>query len=101
VSVTKNDLIHSVSEIAGFKKTQAGQAVETTLQIIKSTLASGEDVLISRFGKFCVNEKSSRRGRNPQTGEDLMLSARRVVVFKVSGVLNGKLNGGPNGHQEG
>ena len=99
MSVTKNDLIQSVSEIAGFRKTQARQAMETTLELIKSALASGEDAMISRFGKFCVSEKSSRRGRNPQTGEDLTLSARRVVVFKVSGVLKEKLNGGPDGEE--
>jgi integration host factor subunit alpha len=93
VSFTKDNLIHSVSEIAGFKKTHARKAVGTTLELIKSTLASGADVLISRFGKFCVSEKASRRGRNPQTGEDLMLDARRIVTFKPSGVLKGKLNG--------
>ena len=93
MGLTKDVLIHSVSEIAGFKKTQARQAVETALQIIKSTLASGEDVMISKFGKFCVNEKGSRRRRNPQTGESLTLDARRIVTFKPSGVLRRKLNG--------
>jgi len=93
VSVTKNDLIHSVSEITGFKKPPVGKAVETTLDLSKSALASGEDVMISRFGKFCVNEKASRRGRNYQTGENLMLDARSIVTFKPSGVLRGKLNG--------
>jgi len=93
LGLTKDDLIHSVSEIAGFRKTQARQAVETTLELIKSALVSGEDVMISRFGKFDVKEKGSRRGRNPQTGESLTLDARRIVTFKPSGVLNGKLNG--------
>jgi integration host factor subunit alpha len=60
---------------------------------MKSTLASGEDVLISGFGKFCVNEKGARKGRNPATGGDLMLKPRRVVTFKVSGKLREKLNG--------
>ena len=91
MSVTKHDLIHSVSEIAGFKKTQAGKAVETTLDLIKSTLASGENVLISRFGKFEVRDKAERRGRNPQTRGELTLEARRVVTFKCSGVLRRKL----------
>jgi integration host factor subunit alpha len=63
------------------------------LEIIKSTLESGEDVLISGFGKFEVKEKNARRGRNPQTGSDLMLGARRVVIFKCSGVLREKMNG--------
>ena len=53
---------------------------------------SGEDVLVSRFGKFCVNEKSERRGRNPATGEDLMLVQRKVVTFKCSGRLRERIN---------
>jgi len=67
--------------------------VETSLEFIKSTLASGEDVLISGFGKFEVRDKGSRRGRSPQTGEALTLDGRRVVTFKPSGVLRKKLNG--------
>jgi len=93
MSLTKNELIHSVSEIAGIKKTQAKLAVDTALELIKSTLASGEDVLISGFGKFEVRKKASRRGRNPQTGEALTLDAGRIVTFKPSAVLKGKLNG--------
>jgi integration host factor subunit alpha len=61
--------------------------IETLLELIKFTLASGEDVLISGFGRFCVNEKRQRKGRNPATGEDMMLAARRVVTFKCSGQL--------------
>jgi len=68
--------------------------VESLVETIKNTLANGEDVLISGFGKFCVKEKRERRGRNPQTGEDLMLGERRVVTFRCSGVLRKKLNGG-------
>jgi integration host factor subunit alpha len=60
---------------------------------IKTTLESGEDVLITRFGKFCVREKKERRGRNPATGENIILGARRVVHFKCSPVLKDKLNG--------
>jgi len=60
---------------------------------MKSTLASGEDVLISGFGKFCVKEKAERKGRNPATGEDMMLAPRRVVAFKCSGKLRDKING--------
>jgi integration host factor subunit alpha len=66
--------------------------IETLLELIKFTLASGEDVLISGFGKFCVNEKRQRKGRNPATGEDMMLAARRVVTFKCSGQLRDKIN---------
>ena len=66
--------------------------IETLLELIKFTLASGEDVLISGFGKFCLNEKRQRRGRNPATGEDMILAARRVVTFKCSGQLRDKIN---------
>jgi integration host factor subunit alpha len=67
--------------------------MESILETIKMTLESGEDVLISGFGKFCVKEKKGRRGRNPQTGDDLMLGSRRVVIFKCSSLLKGKING--------
>jgi len=66
--------------------------METILKTIKKSLVSGEDVLISGFGKFCVKEKSQRRGRNPETGNDLMLGARKVVIFKCSKVLKNKIN---------
>ena len=62
-------------------------------EIVKSTLVSGESVMISGFGKFVVKEKRTRRGRNPATGNDLMLGARRVVTFKCSGMLREKING--------
>jgi integration host factor subunit alpha len=67
--------------------------MESILKTIKMTLESGEDVLISGFGKFCVKEKKERRGRNPQTGDDLMLGSRRVVIFKCSSLLKDKING--------
>jgi integration host factor subunit alpha len=63
------------------------------LEIIKSALADGDDVLVSGFGKFCVRDKRPRRGRNPATGDDLMLRERRIVTFKCSGKLRGKING--------
>ena len=66
--------------------------VESLLEIIKRTLASGEDVMITGFGKFIVNEKDSRKGRNPQTGADLQLAPRRIVTLKCSGILRKKLN---------
>jgi integration host factor subunit alpha len=66
--------------------------VEINPQIIKSRLSSGEDVLISGFGKFCVKEKRERRGRNPVTGEDMMLAPRRVVTFKCSRQLRDEIN---------
>jgi integration host factor subunit alpha len=67
--------------------------MESILKTIKMTLESGEDVLISGFGKFCVKEKKERRGRNPQTGDDLMLGSRRVVIFNCSSLLKDKING--------
>jgi integration host factor subunit alpha len=66
--------------------------IETLLELVKFTLASGEDVLISGFGKFCVNEKRQRKGRNPATNEDMILASRRVVTFKCSGLLRDKIN---------
>jgi integration host factor subunit alpha len=68
------------------------QLLESLLEIIKSTLENGEDVLIARFGKFCVKEKKDRRGRNPQTGEALTLDARKVVTFRSSLVFRGRIN---------
>jgi len=67
--------------------------VDSLLEIIKNALEDGEDVLISGFGKFCVKDKRKRRGRNPQTGQDLLLDERRVVTFTCSGVLRDKING--------
>jgi integration host factor subunit alpha len=80
-------------EQIGFIKNQSSAVTESLLEIIKRTLASGEDVLISGFGKFCVNEKAKRRGRNPATGEEMMLSPRRVVTFKCYRKLKRKING--------
>jgi len=64
--------------------------IETLIGLITTKLAAGEDVLISGFGKFCVKEKKERRGRNPATGEDMMLEARKEVTFKCSGQLRDK-----------
>jgi integration host factor subunit alpha len=93
MTLTKSDIIENIYNQCGLSKNTSTQAVESLLELIKSTLESGEDVLISGFGKFEVKEKNARRGRNPQTGNDLMLSARRVVTFKCSGVLSEKMNG--------
>jgi integration host factor subunit alpha len=92
MALTKIDIIQKVTQETGLPKNKSGHVVEQLLEIIKRTLASGEDLLISGFGKFCVNEKSERRGRNPATGDSLMLSARRVVTFKCSGKLRDKFN---------
>jgi len=91
--LTKANLIDSVYGKSEIQKQKSRSTVETLLEIIKHTLESGEDVLISGFGKFCVKDKKERRGRNPQTATDMKLRARRVVTFKCSGVLRDRVNG--------
>ena len=92
MALTKADLIETVNKEIGFPKRQSQALIETLLEIIKSTLESGEDVLISGFGKFRVRDKKERRGRNPAKGGDMMLAPRRVVTFKCSGRLREKIN---------
>ena len=92
MGVTKARLIDAVSESCDLPKELSSATVESLLEIIKRTLASGEDILISGFGKFSVKEKKQRKGRNPQTGDEMMMDARKVVTFKTSGVLRKKLN---------
>ena len=92
MALTKEAIINSIYNQVGLSKSQSRIVVEKLLEIIKETLKSGENILISGFGKFEVKEKSARRGRNPQTTEDLQLRARRVVVFKTSGVLRNNIN---------
>ena len=93
MSVTKDSLINSVHNHLNIPKRKSCELVESILEIIKKTLANDGDVLISRFGKFCVLDKKERRGRNPATGADLMLDKRRVVTFKCSPVLRDQVNG--------
>ena len=93
MTLTRADLIDSMYNQVGLSKTKSAQLLDPLLEITKKTLENGEDVLISGFGKFSVKDKRKRRGRNPQTGEDLMLGERRVVRFKCSGVLKDKING--------
>ena len=92
MALTKENIVHKIYNQCGFSKTKSIELVEATLETIKQNLESGEDILISGFGKFCVSEKNERVGRNPQTGEDFPIEARRVVTFKASGVLRGKIN---------
>jgi integration host factor subunit alpha len=92
MTLTKAHLIEALAQENGFSRKKSVETVEKILEIIKETLASGEDVMISNFGKFCVKEKWERRGRNPATGEDMLLPARRVVTFRCSGKLKDKLN---------
>ena len=91
--LTKFQIVESIQNQTGFPKNRSSEIIETLLEIIKRILASGEDVLVSGFGKFCEKEKKERRGRNPATGEDLMLAPRKVVTFKCSGKLRDKING--------
>jgi integration host factor subunit alpha len=93
MTLTKIQIVESIQNQIGFPKNRSSEIVETLLEIIKSTLESGEDVLVSGFGKFCVNEKKERRGRNPATGEDMMLKPRKVVTFTCSGKLRERING--------
>lgn len=92
MALTKSDIVAKVHEV-GFTKKQSVEIIESLLEIIKSTLADSDDLLISGFGKFCVKQKKERRGRNPATGADLTLRARKVVTFKCSGKLRDKING--------
>ena len=92
MGLTKIQIVESIQNQTGFPKNKSSEIVETLLEIIKRTLASGEDVLISGFGKFCVNEKKERKGRNPATGEAMMLAPRKVVSFKCSGNLRDRIN---------
>jgi len=92
MALTKGDIAKALADGSGYPRNQSVELIETLLEIIKSALASGEDVLISGFGKFCVKTKRERRGRNPATGEDMMLEARKVVTFKWSGQLRDKIN---------
>ena len=92
MALTKSDIVSRIHEL-GFTKKKSVDIVETLLEIIKGTLEKSEDVLISGFGKFCVKNKKQRRGRNPATGDDLLLRQRRVVTFKCSGKLRKKING--------
>ena len=93
MTLTKAHIVDKVYNTQNLARNQSRDAVNTFLRIIKKNLITGEDILLSGFGKFRVREKNARRGRNPQTGEDLMLDARRVVTFKPSGKLRDRLNG--------
>jgi integration host factor subunit alpha len=92
MTLTKSHLIDAIANQIGFPKNHSSEIVETLLEIIKRILESGGDVLISGFGKFCFKEKLERKGRNPATGEDMMLAPRRVVTFKCSRNLKDKIN---------
>ena len=93
MTLTKDHLITSVGNRLGISRFESSRIIEAVLETVKSSLSDGEDILISGFGKFIVKEKASRRGRNPQTGENLTLEPRRVVTFKCSSVMRDRING--------
>ena len=93
MALTKKDIVDRMQAELGFLRNRSVEITESLLELIKATLESGDDVLVSGFGKFCVKEKKARKGRNPATGEDLMLKPRRVVTFKWSGKLRQKVEG--------
>ncbi len=96
MGLTKSDIVNELASIGKgtiFSRRESTKLVESLLEIIKQTLESGEDVLISRFGKFCVRDKKKRPGRNPNTGESAIVDARRVVTFHCSDMLRDKING--------
>ena len=91
MALTKNDIVTRVHEL-GFTKKKSIDIIESLLEIMKNRLEKNDDVLISGFGKFCIKNKNKRRGRNPATGDDLILRKRKVVTFKCSGKLRNKIN---------
>ena len=93
MTLTKAHVIDAISDQVGYPKNHSSEIAETLLELIKKALESGDYVLISGFGKFCVKEKGERRGRNPATGKDMMMKPRKVVTFRCSARLRDKING--------
>lgn len=93
MALTKKDIVDQVQNQLCFPKNQSVDIIDSLLELIKSSLEAGDDVLVSGFGKFCVKDKAERKGLNPSTGEDAILPAHRVVTFKCSGNLREKVNG--------
>ena len=92
MTLMKKDIVEQVNNELGFPRNQSVEIVESLLETIKATLETGDDLLVSGFGKFCVRGKHERKGRNPATGDDMMLKPRRIVTFKCSGKLRKKIN---------
>ena len=93
MTLTKAKIVDTIHEDLGFPKNKSSELLEILLELMKNALEKGEDVLISGFGKFCVKEKKRRRGRNPATGDDMILDKRRVVTFRCFYLLREKING--------
>jgi integration host factor subunit alpha len=91
-AMTKADIVEAVRSRVNFPKREADDIVESVLDILKDTLTSGEHVKISGFGKFIVHQKKDRRGRNPQTGETIIITARKILTFKPSTILKQDIN---------
>jgi integration host factor subunit alpha len=94
-TLTKAHIVEAVAEANGYARNKSFEIVEILLELIKAALESGDDVMISGFGRLCVKEKAKRHGRNPATGKDLIIAPRKVVTFKWSGKLKEKLNTKP------
>ncbi len=92
MALTKTNIVDHIQERIGYSRKRSSALVENLIEIIKHTIGTGEDVLVSGFGKFCVKEKGARKGRNPATGDNMMLDHRKVVTFKCSSVLRDKIN---------
>jgi integration host factor subunit alpha len=93
MTLTKAIIADAIHQELGFAKNHSAELLELLLELMKNKLEIGEDVLISGFGKFCVKIKKERRGRNPATGEDMMLTGRKVITFRCSHLLRKKING--------
>jgi integration host factor subunit alpha len=93
MTITKADLAQKVADDCGFMKGEAQEIVEKLLGIVKDKLIEGEDVMVSGFGKWSIKAKRARKGRNPQTGETLILEARKVVTWQYSPRLKKAVNG--------
>lgn len=91
--MTKIDIIRDVSNKLGFSKKDSASLVEAVLEVMKENFAHGEKIMISGFGSFVVSEKKARKGRNPQTGDEIDISARKVLTFRPSPALKKILNG--------
>lgn len=92
MALTKTIIAEKIQEKLNLSRTTSYEVMEAFLEIIKKTIENGDDIMITGFGKFCVNEKQARKGRNPATDKEITLPARRVVTFKCSGKLKDLIN---------
>ncbi|GIW40680.1 MAG: integration host factor subunit alpha [Candidatus Binatia bacterium] len=97
VTVTKSDIVDRIYSKVGFSKKETSEVVDAIFELMKESLERGEKIKISGFGNFVVHEKKPRKGRNPQTGEEILIAGRRVLSFKPSPVLKRLMNSRPAG----